>query len=46
MDILAETGPNDTPMDPNVKLLPGQREPLKDQGRYRCLVGTQLSYSN
>ena len=36
LDILTETGmldcrPIDTPMDPNVKLLPGQGEPLKTQ---------------
>nr|ABN08283.1 hypothetical protein MtrDRAFT_AC155889g9v2 [Medicago truncatula] len=48
LDILEETGllacrPSDTPMDPNVKLLPGQREPLKDPGRYRRLVG-KLNY--
>jgi hypothetical protein len=30
-------------MDPNVKLLPGQGEPLKDPGRYRRLVG-KLNY--
>ncbi|PNX68831.1 putative copia-type protein [Trifolium pratense] len=30
-------------MDPSVKLLPGQREPLKDPGRYRRLVG-RLNY--
>ncbi|XP_073219500.1 secreted RxLR effector protein 161-like [Cicer arietinum] len=33
----------DTPMDPNVKLLPGQGEPLQDPGRYRRLVG-KLNY--
>ncbi|RVW53684.1 Retrovirus-related Pol polyprotein from transposon RE1 [Vitis vinifera] len=27
--------PVDTPMDPNVKLIPGQGEPLGDPGRYR-----------
>ncbi|GAU43000.1 hypothetical protein TSUD_188740 [Trifolium subterraneum] len=48
LDILSETGmldsrPIDTPMDPNVKLLPGQGEPLKDPGRYRRLVG-RLNY--
>ena len=31
--------PVDTPMDPNVKLVPGQGEPLRDPGRYRRLVG-------
>ena len=40
LDILEETGmleckPVDTPMDPNVKLVPGQGEPLRDPGRYR-----------
>ena len=39
LDILEETGlldskPIVTPMDPNVKLLPGQEEPLLDPGRY------------
>ena len=48
MDILEETGllnakPVDTPMDPNVKLLPNQGEPLADSGRYRRLVG-KLNY--
>ncbi|RVW14708.1 Retrovirus-related Pol polyprotein from transposon RE1 [Vitis vinifera] len=48
LDILEETGmldckPVDTPMDPNVKLVPGQGEPLGDPGRYRRLVG-KLSY--
>ncbi|RVW11978.1 Retrovirus-related Pol polyprotein from transposon TNT 1-94 [Vitis vinifera] len=47
-DILEETGmldckPVDTPMDPNVKLVPGQGEPLGDPGRYRRLVG-KLNY--
>ncbi|RVW92475.1 Retrovirus-related Pol polyprotein from transposon RE1 [Vitis vinifera] len=37
LDILEETGmldckPIDTPMDPNVKLVPGQGEPLRDPG--------------
>ena len=36
-DILA-----DTPMDPNVKLVPGQVEPLRDPGRYRLLVGKPM----
>ncbi|RVW40090.1 Retrovirus-related Pol polyprotein from transposon RE2 [Vitis vinifera] len=45
LDILEETGmldckPVDTPMDPNVKLIPGQGEPLADLGRYRRLVVT------
>ena len=44
LDILEETGmldykPIDTFMDPNVKLVPGQGEPLRDPGRYRRLVG-------
>nr|CAN76133.1 hypothetical protein VITISV_036298 [Vitis vinifera] len=48
LDILEETGmldckPVDTPMDPNVKLVPGQGEPLGDPGRYRQLVG-KLNY--
>ncbi|RVW49108.1 Retrovirus-related Pol polyprotein from transposon TNT 1-94 [Vitis vinifera] len=48
LDILEETGmldckPVDTPMDPNVKLIPGQGEPLGDPGRYRRLVG-KLNY--
>jgi hypothetical protein len=48
LDILEETGltdckPVDTPMDPNVKLLPNQGESYSDPGRYRRLVG-KLSY--
>ena len=48
LDILEETGmlyckPVDTPMDPNVKLVPGQGESLGDLGRYRRLVG-KLNY--
>ena len=48
LDILEETGmldctPVDTPLDPNVKLIPGQGEPLGDPGRYRRLVG-KLNY--
>ena len=35
--------PADTPMDLNVKLIPGQGEPLHDPGRYRQLVG-KLNY--
>ena len=35
--------PVDTPMDPNIKLVPGQRESLRDPGRYRRLVG-KLNY--
>ena len=47
-EILEEIGmldckPVDTPMDSNVKLLPGQEEPLRDLGRYRRLVG-KLNY--
>ena len=48
LDILEETRlldckPMETPMDPNVKLVPGQGEPLKDPGQYRRLVG-KLNY--
>ncbi|RVW82293.1 Retrovirus-related Pol polyprotein from transposon RE1 [Vitis vinifera] len=48
LDILEETGmldckPVDTPMDSNVKLVPGQGEPLGDPRRYRRLVG-KLNY--
>lgn len=48
LDILKETGmldcrPIDTPMDPNVKLVPDQGEPFSDSGRYRRLVG-KLNY--
>ncbi|RVW33893.1 putative mitochondrial protein [Vitis vinifera] len=48
LDILEETGmldckPVDTPMDPNVKLIPGQGEPLGDPRRYQRLVG-KLNY--
>ncbi|KAF3634468.1 putative acid phosphatase 1-like [Capsicum annuum] len=35
--------PIDTHMDPNIKLVPGQGEPLKDPSRYRRLVG-KLNY--
>ena len=40
LDILVNTNmldckPIDTPMDLNVKLVPGQGEPLRDPGRYR-----------
>lgn len=43
MDILKETSllnakPVDTPIDPSVKLLPNQREPLSDTERYIRLV--------
>nr|KYP58908.1 hypothetical protein KK1_014330 [Cajanus cajan] len=48
LDILEEIGltdckPVDTPMDPNVKLMPNQGEPYPDPGRYRRLVG-KLNY--
>ena len=48
MDILADTRildykPVDTPMDPNVKLVPDQGELIRDPGRYRRLVG-KLNY--
>ena len=48
LDILVDNGmldckPIDTPMDPNVKLVPGQGELLLDLGRYRRLVG-KLNY--
>ena len=48
LDILADTSmldskPIDTPMDPNVKLVLGQREPLRDPRKYRRLVG-KLNY--
>ena len=48
LNILEETSmleckPIDTPMDPNVKLVPGHGEPLRDPGRYRRLVG-KLNY--
>lgn len=33
----------ETPMDPNVKLVLGQDEPLKDPSQYRRLVG-KLNY--
>ena len=40
LDILEDIGmldckPVDTPMDPNVKLVPRQGEPLRDPRRYR-----------
>ena len=35
--------PINTPMDPNVKLVLGQGEPLRDLGRYQRLVG-RLNY--
>ena len=48
LDILEETGmldckPVDTPMDLNVKLVPGQGKPLRDLGRYRRLM-RRLNY--
>ena len=48
LDILTDTGmldckPVDNPMDPNVKLVLGQGELLRDPGRYRRLVG-KLNY--
>ena len=48
LDILTDTGmldckPVDTPMDPNVKLVPSQGELLRDPGRYRRLIG-KLNY--
>ena len=48
LNILTDIGmldckPIDTPMDPNVKLVPGQGELLRDPGRYRRLVG-KLNY--
>ena len=44
LDNLEETGmldckPVDSPMDPNVKLISGQGEPLGNHGRYRRLEG-------
>ena len=40
LDILEETSmldckPADSPIDLNVKLIPGQGEPLRDLGRYQ-----------
>ena len=48
LDVLKETRmldykPIDSPMDPNVKLLLGQGEPLANPRRYRRLVG-KLNY--
>ncbi|RVW27998.1 Retrovirus-related Pol polyprotein from transposon RE1 [Vitis vinifera] len=48
LDILEETGMLecklvDTPMNPNVKLVPGEGESLRDPGRYQQLVG-KLNY--
>jgi len=44
VDILIKTGmidchPNNGTIDPNLKLLLGQGNPLKDPARYFCLVG-------
>ena len=39
----ASCKPVDTLMDLNVKLVPGQGEPLRDRGRYQRLVG-KLNY--
>ena len=49
LDLLTDIGmlhykPVDTLMDPNVKLVPGQGEPLRDPGRYQRLVETELSH--
>ena len=48
LNILKEIGmldcePVDTPMDPNIKLGPGQGEILRDLGRYQRLMG-RLNY--
>ena len=48
LDILVKTNmldskPVDTPMDPNVKLVPSQGGLLRDPRRYRRLVG-KLNY--
>ena len=40
---MLECKPVNTLMDPNVKLVPGQGEPLRDLGKYRRLVG-KLNY--
>nr|KYP44169.1 hypothetical protein KK1_034332 [Cajanus cajan] len=40
---MVDCRPGDTPMDPNVKLLLGQGEPLDDLERYHRLVG-RLNY--
>ena len=40
---MLDSKPVDTPMDPNVQLVPGQEESLGDPGRYRQLVG-KLNY--
>jgi len=50
LDILTKTAmldchPCNTPLDPNIKLLAGHEEPLKDSERYRHLVG-RLNYLN
>ena len=48
LDILEETGmldckPVETSMDPNVKLIPNQREPLSDPSKYRRLIGNSTT---
>ena len=48
LDILTDTSmldckPIDIPMDSNVKLIPGQGEPLRDPRRYQRLIG-KLNY--
>ena len=48
LDILADIGmldckPVDTHMDPNVKLVLGQEEPLQNPGKYRQLI-SKLNY--
>ena len=40
---MLECKPVDIPMDPNVKFVPRQGEPLRDLGKYRQLVG-RLNY--
>ena len=50
LDILVDTGlldckPVNSPMDPNVKLVLGQGEPLRDPRKYRRLVG-KTNYLN
>ena len=49
LEIFEETGmldckPIDTLMDPNVKLVPGQREPLRDPRRSTTCGKTKLSH--
>lgn len=50
LDILKETGmldrkPINMPMNPNVKLVPGQGESLSDPSQYRRLVGKLIFLS-